>query len=55
MKFTGTYKLKKNDLQEEGFNSSSISDSIYYLDNRGVYTLVTEKIYEDINNGVIRL
>ncbi|XP_050307083.1 long-chain fatty acid transport protein 4 isoform X2 [Anthonomus grandis grandis] len=52
---TGTYKLKKNDLQKEGFNPSSTTDSIYYLTSKGQYELVTPEIYEKINSGEIRI
>ncbi|XP_063902573.1 long-chain fatty acid transport protein 4-like isoform X1 [Zophobas morio] len=52
---TGTYKLKKNDLQREGFDVTKISDDVYYLDATGAYTLVTPDIYEKINNGIIRV
>ncbi|RZC32918.1 long-chain fatty acid transport protein 4, partial [Asbolus verrucosus] len=52
---TGTYKLKKNDLQKEGFNVNAISDSIYYLDSTGAYSLLTPDAYEKINNGSIRV
>lgn len=54
MDMTGTYKLKKYDLQLQGFDPTSTSDSIYYLD-KGSYSLLTKEIYDDINNGKIRL
>lgn len=55
---TGTYKMKKVDLQKEGFNPSLISDSIYYLDNSsgdGCYSILTSDVYEKLNNGIIRI
>lgn len=52
---TGTYKMKKTDLQKEGFNPNLVTeDSIYYLNN-GVYSLVTKDVFEQINSGKIRL
>lgn len=51
---TGTYKMKKVDLQKDGFDPSVISDSIYYL-NGGEFSPVTKEIYEQINAGKIRL
>lgn len=52
---TGTYKMKKTDLQKEGFNPNIVTeDSIYYLNN-GVYSLVTKDVFEQINSGKIRL
>ncbi|XP_044268759.1 long-chain fatty acid transport protein 4 [Tribolium madens] len=52
---TGTYKLKKNDLQKEGFDVNKINDDIYYLNSKGTYSLVTPEIYQQINNGIIRV
>ncbi|KAJ8921036.1 hypothetical protein NQ315_015832, partial [Exocentrus adspersus] len=53
---TGTYKLKKNDLQSEGFDPSKISDNIYYLESStGVYGKLTPEIYDKINDGSVRV
>ncbi|CAG9854851.1 unnamed protein product [Phyllotreta striolata] len=53
---TGTYKLKKTDLQQDGFDPSKVSDNIYYLDSsRGSYEKVTKEIYTEINNGNLRV
>lgn len=52
---TGTYKLRKVDLQKEGFDPSVISDPIYYLDSSGTYKKLTSEVYEKINNGTIRM
>ncbi|KAJ8970900.1 hypothetical protein NQ317_009052 [Molorchus minor] len=53
---TGTYKLKKNDLQADGFDPSKVSDNIYYLDSgSGEYRKVTPEIYTKINDGSIRV
>ncbi|CAH0557667.1 unnamed protein product [Brassicogethes aeneus] len=52
---TGTYKLKKNDLQKESFNPGTISDKISYLDNTGSYSPVTPEVYDKINSGLIRV
>ncbi|XP_033184550.1 fatty acid transport protein 3 isoform X1 [Bombus vancouverensis nearcticus] len=51
----GTFKLKKKDLQEDGFNIKKVSDPIYFLDNSGVYVKLTEEIYNNILDGKIRL
>lgn len=51
---TGTYKMKKVDLQKDGFDPSVISDSLYYL-NSGEFSIITKEIYEQINAGKIRL
>ncbi|XP_023020391.2 fatty acid transport protein 1 isoform X2 [Leptinotarsa decemlineata] len=53
---TGTYKMKKNDLQNEGFDPSKISDNIYYLSSStGIYEKLSPQIYNDINNGTVRV
>lgn len=51
---TGTYKLKKLDLQKEGYNPKTITDSLYYLTTKGCFELLTEEIYEQISKGAIR-
>lgn len=51
---TGTYKLKKLDLQKEGYNPKTINDSLYYLTTKGCFELLTEEIYEQISRGEIR-
>ncbi|KAL3280881.1 hypothetical protein HHI36_004109 [Cryptolaemus montrouzieri] len=55
MDMTGTYKLKKVDLQKEGFDPSKTSDNIYYMDNSGCYSLLTKEIYNKIDSGLIRV
>lgn len=55
LEMTGTYKLKKVDLQKEGFNPSKINDVMYYLDSTGTYAQLTNEIYDQINNGNIRV
>ncbi|XP_054281715.1 long-chain fatty acid transport protein 4-like [Macrosteles quadrilineatus] len=54
VEMTGTYKLKKLDLQKEGFNPSTIEDKIYFLSASGKYELLTPELYKDIEVGVIR-
>ncbi|XP_049811593.1 long-chain fatty acid transport protein 1-like isoform X2 [Schistocerca nitens] len=51
---TGTYKLKKKDLQDEGFDPTNIKDRLYYLSSNGTYELLTEDVFSQINNGKIR-
>lgn len=52
---TGTFKLKKLDLQKEGFNPNLIQDKLYYLNNKiGAYEMLTAEIYNRIINGEIR-
>jgi solute carrier family 27 fatty acid transporter 1/4 len=52
---TGTFKLKKLDLQKEGFNPGLVQDKLYYLNNKsGAYELLTVDLYDKIMNSEIR-
>jgi solute carrier family 27 fatty acid transporter 1/4 len=50
----GTFKLKKQDLQVEGFDPHHIKDQLYFLMG-GEYVPLTEKLYDSIINGILRL
>ncbi|KAH9507575.1 hypothetical protein Btru_051508 [Bulinus truncatus] len=53
---TGTFKLKKNKLRDEGFNIHSISDNILYFDAKTQqYQPLTMDIYSDIIEGRLRI
>ncbi|PSN39833.1 Long-chain fatty acid transport protein 4 [Blattella germanica] len=52
---TGTFKLKKKDLQADGFDPVKIKDKLYYLDSTGSYEALTEEAYNHICTGKIRL
>lgn len=51
---TGTFKLKKLDLQKEGFDPTKIGDSLYYLSASGKYSKLDKAAYEQIVNGGLR-
>ena len=51
---TGTFKLKKLDLQKEAFDPNVISDPLYYLTTKGQYDKLTIDIYNKIENGEVR-
>ena len=54
--FLGTYKLKKNLLQDDGFDVSKISDPLYFLDPRvGKYVRIDGGLHQSIISGEIRL
>ncbi|XP_076043131.1 long-chain fatty acid transport protein 1-like isoform X1 [Oratosquilla oratoria] len=49
---TGTFKLKKLDLQKQGFEVNHIEDDLYFLDNKaGKYVSLTEDLYTRICQG----
>lgn len=52
---TGTCKLKKVDLQKDGFNPSLVTDKLYYLNAKtSEYEPLTVEVYEKILNQEIR-
>lgn len=52
---TGTFKLKKRDLQLEGFDVNAIDDPIYVSNNDGTYSKLTKDRYEEIMKGSAKL
>lgn len=49
MATTGTFKLQKIQLVEEGFHPLKISDPLYFMDNLNkAYVPLTEEIYNQI-------
>ncbi|KAF7998271.1 hypothetical protein HCN44_009669 [Aphidius gifuensis] len=51
---TGTFKLKKKDLQTDGYNPNKINDKLYYLDQKLGYQQITTDVYEKIQQGKIK-
>jgi len=53
---TGTFKMKKVKLVEEGFNPALIEDPLYFLDpEKKTYVPMTEEIYRAIASREIKL
>ncbi|KAI5712827.1 hypothetical protein M8J75_011500 [Diaphorina citri] len=53
---TGTFKLKKTDLQAEGFDPNKVKDPLYFMDSsKNEYIPLTKDVYENIVNGKVRL
>ncbi|XP_074534508.1 long-chain fatty acid transport protein 2-like [Halichoeres trimaculatus] len=56
LELTGTFKMKKVKLVEEGFNPAHIKDPLYFLDpQKKTYVAMTEEIYRAIGAGEIKL
>ncbi|XP_072290618.1 long-chain fatty acid transport protein 2 [Eucyclogobius newberryi] len=56
LEVTGTFKMKKVKLVEEGFNPANISDPLYFLDmDKKTYIPLTEEIYNAILTRQIKL
>ena len=53
---TGTFKLKKNKLKEEGFDKGDIRDKLFYFDAKEVaYLVLDEDKYAKITRGELRM
>ncbi|GBP61965.1 Long-chain fatty acid transport protein 1 [Eumeta japonica] len=53
---TATFKLKKKELLEQGFDPQLHKDPMYFLDQKsGCYVPLTRRLYEDIIQGVVKL
>ncbi|XP_011303224.1 long-chain fatty acid transport protein 4 [Fopius arisanus] len=52
---TGTYKLKKGDLQVQGFDITQIKDPVYFLEKSGNYVRLTEQLHHDLVEEKIRV
>ncbi|XP_069564264.1 long-chain fatty acid transport protein 2 isoform X2 [Brachyistius frenatus] len=56
LEMTGTFKMKKVRLVEEGFNPAHITDPLYFLDTeKKTYVPMTEEIYKAITSRQIKL
>ncbi|CAI9717375.1 long-chain fatty acid transport protein 6-like [Octopus vulgaris] len=50
MELSGTFKQQKKKLQEEGFDPSVVTDSLYYIDHSmQTYLPLTENMFKNIN------
>lgn len=51
---TGTFKLKKSDLQKDGYDLNKFNgDPVFYWDSvKKLYSRLTPQMTNDINNGV---
>lgn len=52
---TGTFKLKKRDLQLEGYDITKITDAVYVVQSDGSYVRLTNEKYEEIRSGRAKL
>uniref|UniRef100_A0A452SVM6 long-chain-fatty-acid--CoA ligase n=1 Tax=Ursus americanus TaxID=9643 RepID=A0A452SVM6_URSAM len=56
METTGTFKLQKFQLAEEGFSPLKISDPLYFMDNlKKSYVPLTKELYNQILLGEVKL
>lgn len=52
---TGTFKVRKNELQNEGFDMNKIKDPLYFFDAKKVSYIPLQEVYEDIMNAKMKL
>ncbi|CAH1159180.1 unnamed protein product [Phyllotreta striolata] len=52
---TGTFKVKKNELQNDGFDINIIVDPLYMYDSKKVDYIPMKDVYNDIIEGNLRL
>lgn len=53
---TGTYKLKKNELQKQGFDPAAVKDKILFrASGKGEYSELTQSLFNDIMSGRVRV
>lgn len=56
LEMTGTFKMKKVKLVEEGFNPALIQDPLYFLDSeKKTYVPLTDEIYRAIVSKELKL
>ncbi|KAI1889694.1 hypothetical protein AGOR_G00165590 [Albula goreensis] len=55
LEVTGTFKLIKGKLAQEGFNPAAMQDQLYFLDEKKGYIPMTQEIYNSICSGNVRL
>lgn len=56
LEMTGTFKMKKVRLVEEGFNPAYIKDPLYFLDTeKKTYVPLTQEIYRAVISREIKL
>lgn len=51
---TGTHKIRKVELQKEGYNIEKMNDSVYFLGKKG-YSKIDENFYNELIDGKIRV
>ncbi len=55
MDLTGTFKIRKTDMQAEGFDPGKISDPLFYLDaERQTYQPLDAAAFQQISSGEMR-
>ncbi|XP_016953585.1 long-chain fatty acid transport protein 4 [Drosophila biarmipes] len=48
---TATFKMKKRELAQEGYDIQKLADPIYYLNRDGIYRPLSQEQYESLRSG----
>ncbi|EDW73706.2 uncharacterized protein Dwil_GK19548 [Drosophila willistoni] len=51
---TGTFKLRKVELQQQGYDPATIEDELYYAKSDGSYAPLTPTVYDSIQRSEVR-
>jgi solute carrier family 27 fatty acid transporter 1/4 len=54
MDITGTFKIKKTELQEDGFDPLKVKDKLYFRSGKE-YVPLTSQLYQDILDGLMTI
>jgi solute carrier family 27 fatty acid transporter 1/4 len=54
MDMTGTFKIKKTELQKDGFDPFKIKDKLYVRSGKE-YVPLTSQLYQNIMSGLMRM
>ncbi|KAH8401062.1 hypothetical protein KR009_002760 [Drosophila setifemur] len=48
---TATFKLKKRELAQEGYDPDKLTDPVYYLNRDGIYRSLSQEQYQSLRSG----
>lgn len=55
LELTGTFKVKKTDLRNEGFDPNVVQDKLYFKHPVKGFLPINESLYNDIVSGAIKV
>ena len=53
--FSGTYKIQKTELRNEGFDVNIVKDKLYFKNPKTGFVPLTESLYTNIINGAVKV
>ena len=55
IEYTGTFKVRKRELVEEGYDVERVKDKVFFLENGKVYKELTRCVYQQIKRCELRI